>query len=66
MSYMNGKPAKNIDIAIVATTNDGTAVLQRNVAGGNVGAVTTNDLGHGRFVVDVPRTFTITYLDIRV
>ena len=65
VSYMNGKPAKNIDIAIVATTNDGTAVLQR-VVGGNVGAVTTNDLGHGRFVVDVPRTFTIAYLDIKV
>jgi 5-hydroxyisourate hydrolase-like protein (transthyretin family) len=62
---MNGQPAENVDVEIVATTNDGTAVLQRDAAG-NAGAVKTDHLGHGRFVVDVPRTFSITYLDIKV
>ncbi|CAB4009200.1 complement C3-like, partial [Paramuricea clavata] len=65
VSYPSGKPAKNIDLEIDAKTNDGTAVLER-VAGGKASGDTTNQLGHGRFVVDVPRTFTISFLDIKV
>ncbi len=62
---MNGKPAENIDVEIVATTNDGTALLERDAAG-RVREDSTNQLGHARFVIDVPKRFTISNLDIKV
>ena len=62
---MNGQPAKDIPVEIDAQTNDGTAVHER-LAAGQVGGDKTNELGHGRFVVDIPKTFTITHLVIKV
>ena len=62
---MNGKPAKNIDLEVDAKTNDGTKLLERLIDGKAIGDK-TNEKGQGRFVVDVPKTFTITHLDINV
>ena len=62
---MNGKPAKDIPIEIDARTDGGTVVNER-LAAGDVGGDRTNKLGHGRFVVDIPKTFNIKHLVIRV
>lgn len=62
---MNGQPANEIPIQIDAKTNDGTVVRER-LAAGQVGGDKTNELGHGRFVVDIPKTFTIAHLVVKV
>ena len=62
---MNGKPAENIDVEIVATTNNEILLVESDAAG-RVKEDRTNQLGHARFVVDVPKIFTISYLKIKV
>lgn len=65
VTYMNGKPAENINVEIDAKTSSGSVVLERVVDGKAAGDV-TNQLGHGSFIVDVPKTFDIAYLDVKV
>lgn len=62
---MNGKPAKDIALEFDAETDKKAAVLERK-AGGRVSEDKTNELGQGRFVVDVPKLYDISYLDITV
>ncbi|XP_028394711.1 complement C3-like [Dendronephthya gigantea] len=66
VTYVNGKPAENIDIEIDAKTDGGVAVLERAVDGVQASGDKTNQLGHGAFVIDIPRLFTINRLDIKV
>ncbi|XP_046849829.1 A.superbus venom factor 2-like isoform X2 [Xenia sp. Carnegie-2017] len=63
--HRNGEPADNIPIEIEAQTDQGVAVSE-SAANGNVNSDRSTELGHGRFVIDVPRTFTIVHLNIRV
>ena len=65
VTYMNGEPAEDIALDFNAETDKKAVVLERR-AGGRVSEDKTNELGQGRFVVDVPRTFDIEYLDITV
>ena len=62
---MNGQPAEDIALDFEAETDQKAAVLERQT-GGRVSEDKTNELGQGRFVVDVPKTFDISYLDIIV
>ena len=63
--HKNGEPADNIPIEIEAQTDQGVAVSE-SATNGNVNSDRSNELGHGRFVIDVPRTFTVVHLNIRV
>lgn len=63
---MNGKPAEGIELEIDAKTNTGTVVHERQQAGRKANTDTTDKLGYGSFIVDVPKTFTITHLVIKV
>ena len=63
---MNGKPARGIDIEIDAKTNTDVALHERRQVGAKANHDTTDHLGHGSFIVDVPKTYSITHLNIKV
>ena len=65
VTYVNGEAAKDIALEFDAETDKKAAVLESK-ASGRVSEDKTNELGQGRFVVDVPKTFDISYLDITV